>query len=206
MNGSIQKLKKHSKLHPALLKLLHETGLEYVRHKNSTTYHRSQKFWSEKFRKSKELLLINSLLKCHKTALVLPTHLLQKIASKFKLLENLHIGSEALLESIIGFEISGYTPPQIFTRVQTIMSAGILQRWLILSRSKAAGQFSQNLHQLSKPRIPDMSGSMLVIFVFLFSGEAFSLMAFGLENSQKIYLNIFLLLRCVWSRLLLNIS
>lgn len=202
MNGPVQILQKHSKLHPELLNVFNKTGLEYGQHGNKES---SEQFWSKKLEKSELSVLEDTLSYCRKTALILPNHLVTKIALKMQHLGNLYVGRESLVESIITFDLSGYIPPQVLVRIKSVSWAGILQRWVILSRNKA--HLNHNSKQIPKPQKPDMSGNMLILFVLLLSGLVCSLVAFKAECSLKICCKIITLqwqsLRCSTLKLIL---
>lgn len=200
MSGPMKLLQKHSKLHSDLVRAFNDTGIEYLRHKNNASGDKSREFWSKKLAKTEQSMLEAQLKECRKTAVILPTHLLQSIATNMGHLENLYFGKKPLLKSVIGFDISGYTPPHIFSRIEAINRAGILQRWLILSKDKSASQLNHNAQQLAKPWKPDMSGNMLIIFVVLLSGLISSFLAFSVESVQKICRRIITILRLAWSQ------
>lgn len=101
----------------------------------------------------------------------------------------MYIGKETLLTYFNAFDLSGYIPPYIFSRIKEAEIVGLWQRWRELSwdRLRYSGkQFS--LTSSSLVQKPNMSGYMFVLFAVLFLGEALALICFCTECIKLLWL------------------
>lgn len=119
---------------------------------------------------------------CNQVALILPDYFIRRFAGKLKYKsENMYVGKEDLIVSIIGFTLRGYVPIQVYKKVKTVEWAGIWDRWRKLVWNRVVhGEENRNKH--TTLHRPTMSGNMLIIFVLLFTGQITSTIVFVLES------------------------
>lgn len=181
VNEPLEKLRKYSQLHPHLLRIFNETGLNDLKNKNSRSASKLNQFWSLKFMEIEHSMLVKNLSTCQRVALIIPHHLAAKVARRMKYFDSLYVGKEGLVKSVVGFDLSGYTPPSIFKRMKAMNCAGIWKRWSTLLEDKGLSQRIRESEGIEKPERPNMSGNMLVMFALILSGQSLSMVAFGLE-------------------------
>lgn len=187
------RLLNNSQLHPDLINVLNDIGLEAVRNELESDSNKTihvvlrepvirlsvqLKIWD-----SKQVLLERSLKKCDMVALLLPDYLARNVAAKMRQKNYVNVGREALAEFTLDFNIFGYVPPElgVFVRLKAIKWAGIWQRWrnLIVRKTSRGAEDKEQGSDSVKAAI--MTGNILVVFVVLLMGQSISVVSLPLE-------------------------
>lgn len=119
------------------MKTFYTTAVKYLKTNNKTRSCGEVELWHRKFKVADELNLERSLESRKQIALILPDYIARRVAYKFKHLSNLYIGKDALLASVIGFQLSGRVPMEVVSRQKAVEWAGLWNKWRILMQERS---------------------------------------------------------------------
>lgn len=132
------------------------------------------------YRELEERLLIHSLKKCEKTALIFPVFMNRRFEREVGKNIKLNFGKETYFEPYIGIEFEGVIPPTMNMRARRLRESGTVGKWLGLVRSAFSSDGRDQMHDsVFRPVV--LNGNVLVLFVLLSFGLMVALIAFFME-------------------------
>lgn len=177
----IDVLLNYTKLHTNFVSIFHKVGIAYVRawSASNSLYSLALDMMAQEQNQHKESLRV-----CKKVALVTPDYIARMIALQMRNIKDIHIGREPLLESIMGFQVSGYIPLRlkIFFRLKALEQAGVWKKWRDLIENKKGPIRSNYESDSEEVHKPTMSGNTPVVFVVLVCGHVLSTLFLCCEN------------------------
>lgn len=183
--SKIEFIMENSRLPPNLLDVFEETGHAFLK-----WLARPSKKTPPSFFKNQQKSFEQLLEKCDKVAIIFPDYLCKLVASRMRSVDNVYVGKEALVESVIVFELTGVVPFYIFDRAKKVEMAGMWQRWRKLVENKLStyrDPAARSRHPSGELAKPTMGGNMVVIFSSLFIGQAFAIICLGMESVKILW-------------------
>lgn len=133
----------------------------------------------EEFLEKQQDIITNDINKCSKSAWVMPKYLAERTRKSLKL-SGKHSDVSVLAYSkpqiAVWYKMS-YVPSSLLQRISLIQTSGLIEWWPKFLNSSATSNDKEN----TPPAKPNMSGNILVIFVFLGGGITVSFVCMGIE-------------------------
>ncbi len=194
------KYEQYSQTHPLAIKALLEP-LNYfadmfavgVLNNKSAKLIGTGKTLEKRFFKIQNDLVRRSLNNCSKIAWVLPnylahiSHRLLKVSGKHS-----DVSNQAFTFPVVTFEyIRGYVPSSILQRISWMPTNGLLEWWpKMINRSDIV------LGSSNVPIKPNMSGNILIVFMFLCGGLSIAISTMIIEMWRHIWFNAKIVHKC----------
>lgn len=180
----LSELLQHSQLHPDILNVFEAVQTDYHKHRDTITPE-MESLWVLKLTEGEQTVLERSLEICDKVALIVPEYLARNISRKLRYnpasAGKHYVGKEEIHKTTIGFQLQGYVPMRVFSRLKAISWAGIWDRWRKLTESLSGRQVTDSMSDSVPSRRPTMEGNMLILFVVLLIGQGLSILIFLAE-------------------------
>lgn len=126
------------------------------------------------------LILIESVEKCEKMAIVLPDHMCNEFhlsLVKGRNAKHVFIGRESYTDIYSTFELYGPIPPFVIKRLHRLGESGIWQRWIKLLSHGVTNRVSEN----SSVQAANVNGNIVVIFILWVSGAVVGIICYLIE-------------------------
>lgn len=161
-----------SRLHPELGLILDNVMQESKLHMDNASLNDVISFMSTQsdvLQQQEQNKLRALLVKCNKTALILPDYLCKQVA--VNLTRKIHyldvsVGSESFSNLDTTFRLQGYVPPHISKRIMGITSSGLWNK----DAKLLTGRFSLD-DKVVPVKAPSLSGNIVVVFTIWASGS-----------------------------------
>ncbi len=142
-------------------------------------------YFQKWFFEMEERIFKEDLLKCNRTAIVVPQYKAKSYARHVltkKPSMPISISKESYSPFYIHANLKGYIPPFILRNLRGIQNAALLEWW-----AKNIGDSDRNpVAQQKTLEAPTMAGSILVVFTLLLSGLVLGMLVFLLESRYDI--------------------
>ncbi len=178
----LENLQNHSMIYPKALsflrKIVDEFHKFYLKSKGKDDAILNQRFKELVYRKDEDILY-NELMKCSKTAVILPKYLAHNFAERLQRSDVPYgkVGSQRFKEVNTAFNIDRLVPPFLMKRISGVEASGIIDWW---KRFVGKEYLPQKLpSELVKSAT--MYGNILVIFIVLLGGLTISCGVYVLE-------------------------
>ncbi|CAL8139981.1 unnamed protein product [Orchesella dallaii] len=187
---------EHKEMLPTTIDTIHEVREEFFPpYFNATmfasrakvNYHQADSLVRTLFTKWQRKHAFETLKRCNKVALILPSFVCHRFAQKLSeeiSKERIYVSEQVLHEHWFDVRLKGPITPYAFKRFKWIQVSGIWEFWIQIFRDRTLYIEKQARNELKKPT---MSGNISIIFTTWIVGVAIGTVVFFVEIIKLIY-------------------